>query len=297
MARYVTQSERQVPVADECDVLVAGAGPAGIAAAIQLHRYGLRPRIYEYSDSPGLLKNANLVENYPGFPEGITGPELFENFRKQLDKFSPDIVKRRVERVVVDQDRFIIDAGGDAARFKYVVLATGTKPKKLDIPHPKDRVFYEVSAVPDKIKDILILGGGDAAFDYALNLNSRGKKVSVLCRSREPKCLRLLEQRCQSAGIEVALGTSLLAVTPTEAGLELELESGGRVQTEALLCALGREPALDMLDEDLCKAINTTQKIPGLYPVGDVVNGLNRQAAIAVGDGLKAAMEIKELIG
>ncbi len=278
-------------------IAIIGLGPAGISAAIQLHRYGFRPRIFEPSASPGLLRNANSVENYPGFPSGITGPGLYNYFRQQLASYSPDIVQKRVTRIVADEEMFIVDSGDSTGRFKYVILATGTQSVKLDIPHPPHRVFYEVVEVPDKFNKIIIAGGGDAAFDYALNLKKRGKDVSIICRSAQPKCLGLLEKRCQDTGIQVTPGTALLAANETESGLALELEHGGRANADALLCALGRVPVVDMLDDDLQKTLDTGGNIAGLFPAGDVKNGNMRQVGIAVGDGLKAAMRIKELIG
>jgi thioredoxin reductase (NADPH) len=276
-------------------IAIIGLGPGGIAAGIQLHRYGLRPRIYEPSESPGLLKNANNVENYPGFPEGITGPDLYARFREQLEEHSPEIIKEHVSKVTRDGEQFIVDTGQSAGRFNYVIVATGTRPLELDIPHPKDRTFYDVTDVTEGYKNVIVLGGGDAAFDYALNLNGQGKEVTVVCRGDRPKCLELLEERCRVAEIKVIPKANLTAVEG-KGPITVTLDDSQQLEADCLLCALGRGPVLEMLDKDLRETLDNVGKVEGLYLVGDVKNGLKRQVGIAVGDGLRAAMDIWEMM-
>ena len=277
-------------------IAIIGLGPGGISCAIQLHRYGLRPRIFEPSDTPGLLKNANLVENYPGFPEGITGSELYARFMKQLEQYSPDIVRSRVNKVVREEAQFILDAGEDVGRYKFVVLSTGTRPQELDLDHPREKTFYEVADVPRDLKNILILGGGDAAFDYALNLKDQEKEIWIVCRGERPKCLGLLEKRCQDAGIETIIGTGVTSITEDQGRISATLENGLQIEADCLLCALGRAPKLDPVDKDIRETLDNGGNVEGLFLVGDVKNGLRRQVGIAVGDGLKAAMEIWEMM-
>jgi thioredoxin reductase len=278
-------------------VAIIGLGPGGIAAAIQLHRYGIRPRIYEPSETPSLLKNANLVENYPGFPQGIPGGELYGLFREQLSRHSPDILRERVERVLQEGDGFIVDTGENAGRFDSVIISTGTRPIELDIGHPAAKVFYEVAKVPEDCNNVIVLGGGDAAFDYSLNLWDRGKEVTLVCRGERPKCLDLLEKRCSDAGVDVILGTAVVSVEGTESNISVELSTGRRIEADCLLCALGRVPVLDMLDKDLRQILDNGGHVKGLFLVGDVGNGPKRQVGIAVGDGLRAAMDIMEMMG
>jgi thioredoxin reductase len=284
-------SKKQISVA------VLGLGPAGISSAIQLHRYGLRPKIFEPSDRPGLLKNANFVENYPGFPDGISGPELYASFRKHLDRFGPDIAKERVERIAREGEEFIVETDISTGRFEYVVVATGTRPLKWDLPHPPGKVYYEVADVPAENRKVVIMGGGDAAFDYALNLERQGKEeITIVCRGESAKCLERLEDRCRGTGIEILYGTAIRSVTGENDLLKVVLDSGRILKADCMLCALGREPVLDLLDPDLRDVVDRGRSVKGMFLVGDLKNGLKRQVGIAVGDGLRAAMEIEEMI-
>ena len=174
------------------DVAIIGAGPAGIAAAIHLRRYDITPVVFEERAVGGLLRNAHLVENYPGFPEGIGGPELAGLMRDHLGVSGAEVRYERIVSLDYRDDRFFLRTASAELACRIAVVASGTEPKKIpDLAIPDDimnRVFYEVYPIRDmRYKNIAIIGAGDAAFDYALNL-SRQNEVTLLSRGGTAKC-------------------------------------------------------------------------------------------------------------
>lgn len=302
-------------MARRIEVAVIGAGPAGISAAIFLKRAGVAPVLFENHEVGGLLRNANLVENYPGFPEGIGGKELSALFAKQLEKHSIAIRKSKVSGIGILNSgfRMVTDSGIYFA--KVVILCTGTMPKKTVLEGCSDligkRIFYEVASLPPlrgRKKRILIIGGGDAAFDYSIGLRERGHDVTIISRSK-PTCLALLRKRAERSGIRLLERSTPVRVREEPDGLLLTLKGGSRgkeLRGDYLLIACGRRPnnVLIRYDRDLdTSAMNRTARamkdrtsrppatvIPGLFMAGDVIRGIHRQTGIAVGDGMLAAM-------
>lgn len=282
------------------DVVIIGAGPAGLGAAIQLKRYGIEHILLEKEKVGGLLRNANLVENYPGFPEGIPGPELIKLFKRQLKNVW---VKIQFEEVLELDNRkgiFIINTNQRTIISRFVVIASGTKPRKLsNLNISKDfenRIFYEVYPLAQVANEkIAIIGAGDAAFDYALNL-SKKNEVVILNRGSRVKCLPLLFERgignekisyMENIHIKnIDCFDRYLALTCYDTTGERE------ICVSYLLVATGRDPCLDFLSENLKENLEKLQKSKVLHIIGDVKNDIYRQTAIAVGDGIKAAMEI-----
>ena len=288
------------------EVVIIGAGPAGIATAIQLKRYHIEPVILEQNEIGGLLRNANLVENYPGFPEGITGLALVELFRKQLDNTGIKVDFERVLELEYNDKIFSTRTDHRVIKSAVVVIATGTKPKEIAHPPILDdiinRVFYEIYPIIGiKNKKIGIIGAGDAAFDYALSLSQRNN-VTILNRSSRVNCIPLLWERCmKSDNISYSPDITVRDIIKADNGLLLNcIENRSReemsVCVDFLVVAIGREPCLDFMGEELRKQSVDLIKSNRLFMVGDVKNGIYRQTAICVGDGVKAAMKIDRII-
>jgi thioredoxin reductase len=282
------------------DVIIIGGGPAGMAAAIQLKRYGITPLLFEKERLGGLLKNANLVENYPGFPGGIKGTKLIGSFVEQFTSLALAPIQEQVINVTFEQDLFRVHTSQADYRARVLVVASGTQPRlfhELTIPPElANRVHYEVYPLQDKRgQTIAIIGAGDAAFDYGLNL-ARYNTVHILNRGGVIKCLPLLWQRAQAnAQIQYFDNLKVLQILPgPEKACRLVCERPtGQLdfQVDYLIGAIGREAHTDFLSEPIRQAQDTLQAKGLLYFIGDVTNGIYRQTAIAVGDGIKAAMQ------
>jgi thioredoxin reductase (NADPH) len=282
-------------------VIVIGAGPGGLAAALQLKRYGITPIIFEQDRIGGLLWNANLVENYPGFPEGISGPKLVELFTDQAEIHDLQIKYERVSDLNYEGGKFHITTSRDDYHSNQVVIATGTKPRLLSNLHipemVRDRVYYEVYPLLEQAgKQIAIIGAGDAAFDYALNL-SRNNELLILNHGEYISCLPLLWERAKgNPRIKYHSNTQVTTLTPTpdkKIAVECSTPTGkSSFQVEYLIVAIGRDPQLDFMPGNFQRKGIELENSGYLYYVGDVTNGLYRQTAIAVGDGILSAMKI-----
>ncbi len=284
----------------EIEVAIIGAGPAGISAAIQLKRFGIPFVILEKDRIGGLLWNANLIENYPGFPDGISGPELVALLEKQLRRIGVEVISVRVKKLDYEGSRFFITTDSIDYRPLYVIVATGTQPKPWPLPVPEsitDRVTSDVvPLLTVSGKRIVIIGAGDAAFDHALNMAKKRNSVTILNHGQHVKCLSRLQDyvRLQPA-IHYDVNMTVKVVQPAVSGRELvlECESDGRksnLVTDYLVIATGRIPQLNFLSDNLRPIRAQLEKSGHLYFIGDVCNGMLRQMAIACGDGLRAAM-------
>lgn len=290
-------------------VTIVGAGPAGLAAAIYLQRAGKSPLLLERGEPGGLLRSANLVENYPGFPGGVTGVDLAGRIRRQLAELGCPIKKAEARQIASHSKGFTTKTDIGAFDSQSVIVATGTRPKEVRIPGEgsiRRSIYDEITQVPRKPgrkSRALILGGGDAAFDYALNLESWGYRVAIVSRSG-PSCLPLLRERAERKRIQVHAGSKSLSVEERGEDIVLSFISDGRrveLEGDWLLKALGRMPNMEVLGPALRRKIGALKDIPetavpGLFLVGDVVRGSHRQTGIAVGDGVHAAMMANEYL-
>jgi len=299
------------------DIAIIGCGPAGLSAAIQLRRLGEAPLVFEAYRVGGLLVNAYRVENYPGFPEGIGGPELVSLMERQFECHAPEVIFEKVTRLdlagggsesAAESGSATVPSPGDfhlttsqrEVACRIVLVASGTEPREpagLSIPDDvSGRVFSEVYPIWNvRDRHIVIVGSGDAAFDYAINLSGKNK-VSVLNRGHETKCLPLLRDR--AAGIDSieyhneTIPAQLEQLEDDSIGVRCNTPQGSiTVRADIVLFAIGREPNLDFVTERLAARIDSLKHEGLLHLIGDVGRGMMRQTAVATGDGVRAAME------
>ena len=277
------------------DIIIIGAGPAGITCAIQLKRYNIDSIVLEKDEIGGLLKNANLVENYIGFPNGISGEKLVQLIRRQSQTSKLNIKYELVESIDFNKDIINVKTDKNLYSSKYLVIASGTKPIVPISPiihdNIKTKVFYDIYKLGQiKNKNIAIIGAGDCAFDYALNLCSNNK-VTILNRSNRIKALPILQDRVFK--IESINYFDNIIVKQIESKNDkINLSSIPNIVTtvfDYILIAVGRESNLDFINKDIM--INQN-----IFRIGDVKNEHFRQTSIAVGDGTFAAMKISKLL-
>lgn len=282
-------------------VAIIGAGPAGVAAALQLKRAGFEPLLFEKDRIGGLLRSAQRVENYPGFPRGIGGKELAQRLAEQLQAAAVPVIREAVQELDYDGRRFCLRGQRRRWTSSFAILASGTQPRSCPLPplprSARERVFYELPPLLSlRRKRVAVIGAGDAAFDYAQSL-AGNNRVVILGRSKRPRCLPLLWERSQGrARIEYRPACTLTRVSPIPGGLLLDLAAGGQKRQQlpchCLLFAIGRRPQLDYLSPRLLRRRRFLLRRGRLLIAGDAGRGIYRQAAIAAGDGTLAAMKI-----
>lgn len=300
------------------EVIIIGAGPAGVACALQLERYNIKPLVLEGDKIGGLLRNANLVENYPGFPTGISGFDLVELLVKQLQTGGIEVRFEEVLNLTYNDDLFTVETEIGTHEAETIVIASGTRPRRpseFKIPDKiEDRVFYEVDPIRDiEGERVAIIGAGDAGFDYALTL-SRSNELVIFNRSEKPRCNAVLWERTQGEEsieylsevvIREVKGRGIIEFMKDVVGMgdesrvriEYERVKDGDSITEKfdyLLIAIGREPQLNFLSDEMSGRLDELTEEKKLFLIGDVKNDIYRQTAIAFGDGVRAGMEIGE---
>jgi thioredoxin reductase len=291
------------------DVAIIGAGPAGIAAALQLARYDIRADIFECARPGGLLRQANWVENYPGIAKPVTGPALARALQRQLERCGARYCQARVEKVARSSSGFVIRSPARDVRARYVVVASGTRPRLPDTPQIPESARSRICTSGEPLARkrgarIAIIGAGDAAFDQALNL-ARMNEVVILMRGPDARCLPLLRRRTEmSSAIRCRAATRVIGIEAVSRGLLLACAPAGKepipaggcesLAVDYLLVAIGREPELDFLSAELRALPPPDAQRLGLLLAGDVRGGKFRQASIAAGQGVLAAMQIAD---
>lgn len=295
---------------DTFDAGIIGAGPAGIAAAVQLARHGVRAVVFERGSTGGLLRTAWRVENFPGFPGGISGPALAALLDEQLLASRAELVREEALSLDSADEFLMVRTGGRGVRCGAVIVASGTRPREvtgLDIPPDvSDRVFREVDELRGvRGAHVAVVGGGDAAFDYAMSL-SEENDVTVLVRGSSTRCLQILATRARSRKRVIVRKRTRISTVARASGGRLRLTSlseGGDgesvcadIDADYLVLAVGREPEDAFLSEELRRRAPALEERGELLFAGDVVNGIFRQASIAAGQGTLAAMKVAAML-
>jgi thioredoxin reductase (NADPH) len=283
------------------DVAVIGGGPAGIAASIYLKRAGIDVILFEKDEIGGLLLNAHLVENYPGFPNGISGKNLCKLFKKHQKKWKIKTILEGVNNITIKNNHYTIKTQHEEIKSRSVIISTGTIPKIIGIDGEqilsKRLLFYDVKDLLPKLKSnntVIVIGGGDAAFDYSLNLADNDILIDLCYKSNNPKCLKLLEEKVKKCSkIKCHSNFEPIRIIENEGKPEVTFKSVKtskvkKIKSDYILIACGRKPNDELINKELKK-----NNIPSFYIAGDVKTGRFRQVGIAVGEGIHAAMNIE----
>lgn len=306
---------------DVRDAIIIGSGPAGYTAAIYLGRAGYRPLIIAGALTPGgQLVNTTEVENFPGFPEGILGPDLMENMRAQAEKFGAEIEYDDVTSVDFSHPvKSVVTDSGTTYQAHSVVITTGSEYRKLGVPGEQEYSGRGVSycATCDgfffKNKPIVVIGGGDSAMEEADFLSRYGSSVTLIHRRDQFRASKIMVDRVEAnPNISLRLNSVVTAVRGDSGGAtSIELEdtvTGERTAIEAngVFVAIGYTPQTSFLgqsvklDQDgyiLTSPDATSTSVPGVFAAGDAVDRVYRQAISAAGSGCKAALDAQAFLG
>ena len=294
------------------NVIIIGSGPAGYTAAIYAARANLHPLVFEGSQYGGALMTTTEVENFPGFPEGITGPELMEHLRGQAERFGAELVPDDVTEVDLTGTVKTVTVGDTTHRARAVIVATGSKYRYLGLPNEERLLGHGVSACATcdgfffRDQDIAVVGGGDSAMEEATFLTRFAKSVTVVHRREDLRASQIMQQRARDNGkIRWELGwvvDDVLGADRVE-GLRLSPVEGGAEKTldvSAMFVAIGHDPRSELfagqlkLDDQgyvLVEHPHTTTNLDGVFACGDVVDHIFRQAITAAGTGCAAAID------
>ncbi len=275
----------------EVKVSVIGAGPAGIAAAQQCIREGIDELVLIEKGKPGgLIHYANRIENFPGFI-GKSGKDMAEELEYVITDYGIDLIDREVKSIRREDGSFTVSDGRRDIYSEYLVLATGTKPKPLGI----DGEIYEPTLGDYSERNVVVIGGGDVAYDYALRLKGSGAQVTILRRS-EPKALKTLVEEVEAEGIG-DINDDLDGWKKTEDGYLLRCKEE-TLECDMVVAAVGREPVLPEMDFSFSyiKYPMGATDVENLYVIGSLMLGVYRQASLSWGMGIAAGMNIASKI-
>ena len=299
------------------ELIIVGGGPAGYTAALYAARADLEPLVIEGFQWGGQLMITSDVENYPGYADGVMGPEMMADFRRQAERFGAEFITDDVTKVDFSEQPLRVWVGGDEYQARSVIVATGASARWLGIESEEQHKGRGVSACATcdaaffREKDVYVVGGGDSAFEEALFLTKFASRVHLVHRRDEFRASKIMVDRAErnekldfvlSAVVEEVVGD-----TKVEA---LRLRSTATDETwevpaDGLFVAIGHDPNtslfLDQLDHDengylVTKPGSTETNVPGVFAVGDVQDHTYRQAVTAAGSGCMGALDAERFL-
>jgi thioredoxin reductase (NADPH) len=301
---------------DERNVVIIGSGPAGYTAALYAARANLKPLVLKGIDAGGQLMLTTEVENYPGFPEGILGPELMELMEKQAARFDAELLHQAASKVDLSEPPFGVWSGDEEFRAHTVIVATGARAKMLGVPGEQQLLGRGVSTCATcdgfffRGQELVVVGGGDSAMEEALFLTRFATKVTVVHRRDELRASKIMQQRAfenekiafmwdsvieEVVGDGQVTGVRLRNVRTEESA---ELPAGG------VFVAIGHVPNTQIFQDQLemtggyivVREPTTATSVDGVFAAGDVVDFTYRQAITAAGMGCQAAMDAERYL-
>jgi len=301
------------------NVIVIGSGPSGLTAALYSARANLEPLVIEGAAPYGQLMLTTDVENYPGFPDGILGPELMEKFRGQAERFGSKFITADATRVDFTRAPFVVEVGDATYEADSVIVSTGAKARMLDVPGERELLGRGVSTCATcdgfffRGKELVVIGGGDSAMEEAIFLTKFATKVTVIHRRDSLRASKIMQDRARANDkIEFVWDTVVEEVAGADggavAGLKLKnLKTGdlSDFRTDGLFIAIGHDPntqlfkgQLDLDDNGyiLVEHPHTQTSVAGVFACGDVVDHIFRQAITAAGTGCAAAIDAERYL-
>jgi thioredoxin reductase (NADPH) len=300
-------------------VIIIGSGPAGYTAAIYAARANLAPILFTGVQAGGQLMLTTLVENYPGFVEGIDGPPLMETFQKQAERFGTEMIADDVTEVDFSTRPFRVTAGDATMHAHTVIIATGATAKLIGLPSESKLMGRGVSTCATcdgfffKDQNIMVVGGGDSAMEEALYLSRLGRKVEVVHRRDTLRASKIMQDRAlKNPKISFTLDTVVEDVLDPSAGKVTgvrlrNLKTGAQWETpvDGLFVAIGHEPNTGIFRGQIALHDNnyikvepgtTRTSVEGVFAAGDVQDFTYRQAVTAAGSGCMAALEAERYL-
>ena len=295
------------------DLAIIGSGPAGYTAGIYAGRANLKPVLFEGLESGGQLMLTTDVENYPGFDEGIMGPEMMQVFKKQAERFGTKILTETVNKIEKIEEGFKLTTSKDTYEFKSVIISSGASANWLGVKGEKELQGYGVSACATcdgfffKDKNVIVVGGGDSAMEESLFLTKFAKKVTVVHRRDEFRASKIMQERVLNhEQIEVAWNKEVIEIKGDKQVSSVILKDNSsneeeEIEIDGVFVAIGHTPNVEFLDgfveldeKGYIKTgftSSTSTSISGVFASGDVADSIYRQAVTAAGTGCQAAID------
>ena len=298
------------------NVIIIGSGPAGLTAALYAARANLTPLVFTGNEIGGQVSITTEVENYPGFPEGLTGPELVDKFQKQSERFGARVEYAEVTQVDFYVHPFRVKSYDNEYAAKTIVIATGASPRRLDVPGEVEFTGRGVSycATCDgfffRDKEVVVVGGGDSALEEGVFLTKFASRVRVIHRRDQLRAGHTLQERAKrNEKIDFIWDTVVTEVDGNGAVESLQLENvkTGEVstlETEGVFIYIGHYPNSQLFKEKLemdehsylITDRRTHTSVPGVFAAGEIADPVFRQVVTSAGEGCKAALEVEKYL-